>query len=487
MRKIVLIIIVVILSIAALKVVLFLTAKPKATVDYIAECNKITRPADYNPEDNAAPYYQKAFESFVKKPEELKKLKERYLFQRLTRLDSSQQTILKEWLASNSKAFEYFHIAANKPYDWIERHIEREHLHQAVISSPELISPMYDLVEAVLWRARLNASQQKYSEAFEDIIDCYRAGKQKYRTPSWGHDCHFGFIFIHQALFNAFIILDEEHVDIDSSILKSFQDALQTELNSDTYDITDLRMAKLMRYDEIQRFFVYNGKGTGRLYWKVAIGYYWNVAMPRTSSNCFSKAFSYSFIGPTQNEVTNKTELISVLFDSFEALKKQTPWELHNSDKNYFKKMGAIAESIAESNLEFGPLYPPGEHFHNYYKTRAHTDALITALAIFRFKNDYNRFPETLDELVSTGYLESLPMDPYSDGPLVYKLTEDDFLLYSWGTNFTDDGGIAYTTDMTDIFLQLYTPNLPDTVYWPVKLLGELGEQEYPKTILLPQ
>ncbi len=32
-------------------------------------------------------------------------------------------------------------------------------------------------------------------------------------------------------------------------------------------------------------------------------------------------------------------------------------------------------------------------------------------------------------------------MDPYSDGPLIYQKTEGEFLLYSLGTNLTDEGG----------------------------------------------
>ena len=50
------------LALLILKIVLFLTAKPKVTVDYVAEYNKIARPQNYDPNDNAAPYYQKAFD-----------------------------------------------------------------------------------------------------------------------------------------------------------------------------------------------------------------------------------------------------------------------------------------------------------------------------------------------------------------------------------------------------------------------------------------
>jgi hypothetical protein len=34
-----------------------------------------------------------------------------------------------------------------------------------------------------------------------------------------------------------------------------------------------------------------------------------------------------------------------------------------------------------------------------------------------------------------------MPQDIYGDGPLVYRRDGDNFILYSRGINFTDDGG----------------------------------------------
>lgn len=73
-KKWVLAIIGLLLILFSWRAVLFFTAKPKVTVDYIAEYNRASMPQNDNPEDNAAPYYQKAFNEFVKKPEELKEI-----------------------------------------------------------------------------------------------------------------------------------------------------------------------------------------------------------------------------------------------------------------------------------------------------------------------------------------------------------------------------------------------------------------------------
>jgi len=65
----------------------------------------------------------------------------------------------------------------------------------------------------------------------------------------------------------------------------------------------------------------------------------------------------------------------------------------------------------------------------------------VTILALLRYKKDKASYPENLDGLMSAGYLKQLPVDLYSNKPLAYKRTDDDFTLYSFGADFDDDGG----------------------------------------------
>ena len=51
----------------------------------------------------------------------------------------------------------------------------------------------------------------------------------------------------------------------------------------------------------------------------------------------------------------------------------------------------------------------------------AETKGLITALALFRYKADKGIFPNTLQELISSKYIERLPMDLYSNAPMAYR------------------------------------------------------------------
>jgi hypothetical protein len=65
---------------------------------------------------------------------------------------------------------------------------------------------------------------------------------------------------------------------------------------------------------------------------------------------------------------------------------------------------------------------------------------LRTDLALRLFRQERGRLPERLDELVPQ-YLAALPVDPFSDQPLVYHRGDGDFLLYSVGRDGADNGG----------------------------------------------
>ena len=99
------------------------------------------------------------------------------------------------------------------------------------------------------------------------------------------------------------------------------------------------------------------------------------------------------------------------------------------------------------------------------YRIRAHHQATVAVLAIKRWRLEKNEYPANLDELVAVGYLKELPMDPYTDKPLVYKKTDDNFTLYSIGPNFEDDGGQPGKDDKGRV--KKWADN-GDTVFWPV-------------------
>jgi hypothetical protein len=432
-----------------LKLILFLTAKPKVTADYVAEYNKFAHPQNYDPNENAAPYYQKAFDTFIIMPDALPiGLRTTYAGWP-TDFNSNQQAILEKWLASNSQAFELFKVAVNKPYYWLERHAEDDNSIFNILL-PEL-SMLRELTIALVWNAKLNASKGQFQSAFEDILDCYRAGN---------HKCHSNLLLVDQinglevkkaAIKTAFIILDKSKSVIGNKVLESFQNTLQTEIDNDSH-IPSIQAEKFFLYDALQRIFLDDGKGTGRLYWQVC----WGIVPPRHLSNGWQakwpklKQKMSCFIGPTRNETAGQIEKIIAISDQ---MMTKTPWQVKNEGRNYFTEI----KNIKNKNLflELGTLsIDPKGTFCLYYNTKVRAEASVAVLAILRFKADTGQFPETLNELVSKGYLRTIPQDPYSNGVLIYKLADGNFKLYSVGPNFKNDEGIDESTDI---------------IFWPVK------------------
>jgi len=98
--------------------------------------------------------------------------------------------------------------------------------------------------------------------------------------------------------------------------------------------------------------------------------------------------------------------------------------------------------------------------------SRANLNATATILGILRYKADSQQYPDSLSELVVKGYIEAVPDDPYGDGKIVYKQTDNGFLLYSLGADFDDDSGTPSKWGEGDMG--------GDQVFWPVE-----GTSEY--------
>lgn len=70
----------------------------------------------------------------------------------------------------------------------------------------------------------------------------------------------------------------------------------------------------------------------------------------------------------------------------------------------------------------------------------AQLEAARTGLAGKLFRQVNGRYPAALSELVPR-FLAEEPVDPFTGQPLVYKATNDGFIVYSLGSNLKDDGG----------------------------------------------
>jgi hypothetical protein len=91
-----------------------------------------------------------------------------------------------------------------------------------------------------------------------------------------------------------------------------------------------------------------------------------------------------------------------------------------------------------------------GEDFGLYHV--ATMRLLICELALQVFRAEHDREAERLEDLVPD-LLPTVPLDPFTDQPLVYQPTADGPLLYSLGSDRRDDGGQPLENGRGDIRL----------------------------------
>ena len=238
-------------------------------------------------------------------------------------------------------------------------------------------------------------------------------------------------------------------IDVTSDVLKDFHTKFLEHCQV-RYDLINLETEKAFWYNLIQHGFTDDGKGGGRVLrqgvplvvgdWKQSV---WGF-------------FSWSY--PDRKDVTRT---IDEYFHKTGQLLDKTPWQLRDSD-NYKEELREVVikccmlKILAPAHRRIGELV---------WRLKTHRSALLTVLAVLQYHKDEHQYPKHLKELIASGYLKQLPIDAWSDKPLVYRRTDNNFILYGIGGNFKDDGGEVVKRD--DGRIQKYADE-GDWVFWPV-------------------
>jgi hypothetical protein len=157
-------------------------------------------------------------------------------------------------------------------------------------------------------------------------------------------------------------------------------------------------------------------------------------------------------------------EIVDQLFDYCDNIACKSPVQIRNEGIDVEKE---IMEMV-KGNILLEMLIPSIDGvIESGHRRRISVESTLTIVAILRYKKDTGSYPDSLQGLKAAGYLNKLPIDPYSDKPLIYKKTGENFILYSIGRNFTDDGGRFFYDDRGRPFW-LGTKEAGDWVFWPV-------------------
>ncbi|MBP88360.1 MAG: hypothetical protein CMJ64_16865 [Planctomycetaceae bacterium] len=99
------------------------------------------------------------------------------------------------------------------------------------------------------------------------------------------------------------------------------------------------------------------------------------------------------------------------------------------------REVPIVLASTEAYEYSFAPYYESA-----VFQRDAMLRLLMVEFAIRGFQKEQGGLPESLDELCPT-YISSVPIDPYSDDPLIFRRTLDAYVLYSVGPDGRDDGG----------------------------------------------
>jgi len=446
----------------------FLTGKPTISVDYLAIINQMNKP-ELSEKDNAWPHYEKAIELYVKPSENLEETdtfrnyKEIKSFGDIT---AEEKKEVIDWVGQNQAAWQEFATASSKLhcYRKAEYNTKDEEKWLWNILMPEL-AELRGLSKLGIWRAKINVEQNKIQQSVEDCLVIIKTGRFWQNSKVSIVEQLVGLAISRLAHQEILHITETEK--LSAAQLKRLQQQL-LEIYPSGFPPMDIEGERLMFLDIVQHVFTDRGPGGGHLIPERLC--FLNDAL------CGSQDFlsvetglgeTFLLAGPAmyharRNETVAKG---NEYYDQLAQISKMTPYERHINEIDEDEMILSLRKWRYVLISIFMPAL--GRASEVVYRVQILHEATITVLALQRWRLERNGYPADLDELVTAGYLNELPMDPYSDKPLVYKKTDDNFILYSVGRNFTDDGG-EYGKDRKGKPRLWYSLD-GDAIFWPIQ------------------
>jgi len=379
----------------------------------------------------------------------------------VSELTDTQLEYIQPWLKQNEAAWQKFVDGSLKTYCYREYETKDEEKWLWNVLMPHL-KPLRDLAKAGIWQGRMQIGQGHTQKGLENCLVIVRVGSHWQDKPS----------LIEQLVGLAISRLGCDEIlhiaakrNLSAIELKQLQQQL-LEIYPNGPPPADIESERLMFLDMVQRLFTDGGPGGGHLVPKQFIDF----ERQKTGNVNYSSEFEEYMIVPyvaAGMVHARRDETIAKgndIYDKLSEIVKISPYE------RQMQKISSDDIILAMPQHRYFLIHyltPAIDRvFEVRFQRKALHEATVTVLALRRWRLERNGYPANLDELVTAGYLSELPMDPYSKQPLVYKRTDDDFVLYSVGPNFIDDGGESGKDKKGKV--RLWADN-GDAVFWPVR------------------
>ena len=427
----------------------FEIGSPNVSVDYSQWLNELVRQGR-DEELNAKPYYDKAMELSLECPESLEAASDYK-----GTIDDVDSDELKKYLEEMKPAFEALRQGVAKPYYWPDYSIKKE-----IASAGEFQAGITESQIKSLGKIKQLAQSLSYYQIPWDV--------QNGNVKAALEDCNvlrrFGGHYVGRGLLieqlvgvavEAMAIYSIETIlyenEVDTNILKWLQKEIEDDIAERSF-VFNRKSEKALWLDWIQRGFTDDGNGNGRVL---------REGLPLVVTDGMS-GLSGFFFGtyPDRREVT---ESIESFFESMEKKSGIVPWQMQRDE-------GGKVELADFSSTSF----LLNQSFQSFYRVNqmgwrivCERNALVAIFGILRYKQEKGGLPASLGELVVAGYLRELPFDPFSGDSLVYRREGEGFVLYSFGSDLKDDGGVLGKN-------KAGKPNKwhgtdGDAVFWPLK------------------
>ncbi len=378
-----------------------------------------------------------------------------------------EKKLIAKWVEDNLAAWREFAEGSSKSYCYREYQYydgqEDELLWSIGISH---LNRMKILSRLGIWHSRIAAEQGLIRQSIDDCLAVAKAGSH-WQGRGTIVEQLVGLAFGRLAYDEIFDILAAQRLSADE--LKRLQNQL-SQLHPQGYPLIDMEGERMAFMDTVQRIFTDGGPGGGHLIPQKA-GIFGNMYdieevaedIPFGKKIFENAALTSMCLLHARRDATVATG--KQIYKQADMIVKMSPYERHKRDLPSTDDVIMSMPRYRYVLLEY--IIPAAERVSELsYQSKALHQATITILAIHRWRLDKGDYPAALDDLIQAGYLKELPIDPYSDKPLIYKKTENNFVLYSIGRNFKDDGGKVIKTDGNALKWGSYED--ADAVFWPV-------------------
>jgi len=461
--------------------------RPRISVDYLAVLNQQTRPKV--PESqNAWPLYQRAMELYVPlgpdsdyeivvqteqdspflfmqvapgTTELVKPTEESPWRIDLERMPAAWRQRLVAWLDANRPAWQSFVAASRMPYCWIEYQAPGDK--GLLYTKLPPLNTLHNLTRMARWRQARSLVEGSSAQALGDAATVIRAGAHLQGRPNIVEQLvglslsHAGHESILEICARAPLTADQLR-DAQAQAAAAYPQGFM---------MVNLEAEWLGFRDVVQRLYTDGGPNGGHLIPNRFVAFLESTRTEEAPPALRALIAMGSPMIAGRDETLKLGERWYQLEEKINAL---SPYQ--RRQQRLDEERVAIMEQIVRHPWRhplLSTLLPSLTNAGKLaYHVKATHEATLTVLALQRYRLEHGQYPDGLTILLEGGYLSRLPMDPYSPGPLVYRRVDGDFILYSLGSDLTDNGGKSPDEFEPSKRREPWETPGADRVFWPL-------------------